>query len=229
MSIEDRINIIKEQIHSASQKRLNDTGEITLVAVTKTVGADAVKQALVSGIRDIAESRVQEAQIKFAELSDSTSSVKKHFIGHLQTNKVKKAVELFDLIQSVDSLRLADEINKQAEARGKIQDCLIEIKVSDEDKKFGILPENAAEFIKSLYALKNLRICGIMTMSPFFDNPDDARPYFGKAGTLFDGLKKTCGLPHFNILSMGMSNDFITAIEQGSNMVRIGSAIFGDR
>jgi pyridoxal phosphate enzyme (YggS family) len=149
-------------------------------------------------------------------------------VGHLQANKVKYAVKLFDLIQSVDSLRLAEEINKESAKINKIQDILLEVKTSPEATKFGLMSEGAVEVIKEISRLKNIRIQGLMTIAPIVDNPQLARPYFRMLRDLRD---KICQLPfanyHLPILSMGMTDDFEVAIEEGATMVRIGRAIFG--
>lgn len=224
--ISKNIEIVRTRIAEACKRAGRNPGEISLIAVTKTIPAVRINEAVSLGILHIAESKVQEAQVKFTELGGATTAVTKHFIGHLQTNKAKKAVELFDVIQSLDSLRLAGEINKQAKMRGKIQDCLIEIKVSGEDTKSGIRPEDASAFIEQLSTLESLRIKGLMAMAPYFDSPELARPYFKKAKDIFDSLG---ALSNLATLSMGMSGDFETAIEEGATMVRIGAAIFGER
>jgi pyridoxal phosphate enzyme (YggS family) len=195
--------------------------------VTKTFPAENISECLRAGIKDIGESRIQEAEGKFKQV-EGIGVVKKHLIGHLQTNKAKKAVELFDVIQSLDSERLAVEINKAALAAGKVQDCLLEIKVSEEESKFGIAPEGLRELAESAAALKNIRILGIMGMAPFFENPEQARPYFAKLRKIFDEARAELKLPGFETLSMGMSHDFEIAVEEGSTMVRIGTAIFKD-
>lgn len=221
LMIEDKIKSTRDKIVSACRRSGLDPAGIIVVGVTKTVSAEKVSAALKAGIRDIGESRIQEAAAKFPSLE--LTGVKKHLIGHLQTNKSKKAVELFDVIQSLDRLDLAKEIDRHAKAAGKVQECLLEIKVSDEATKFGIPCEEAEELVRQTASLGNIRITGLMTMAPFFDDPEKARPFFRKAKKLYDDLKAVYG---FSTLSMGMSGDFEIAVEEGANMVRIGTAIF---
>lgn len=216
-SIEKCINFIKTN------------GRITIVAVTKTFPAQDVLAALQCGIRHIGESKIQEALPKFNELNDSLVDIQKHFIGHLQTNKVKKAVENFDLIQSLDSLHLCESIDHYARIIGKIQDCFIEVKVSEENAKTGISAEEIISFYERCLAFKNIRIKGLMSIAPNCQNPQDSRPYFKRTRKLFESIQKTFNKNEFNCLSMGMSGDFEIAIEEGANFVRIGSAIFGER
>lgn len=191
---------------------------VKLVAVTKTRTVEEIKQAIISGITCIGENRVQEANEKFPLLPN----VEKHMIGSLQTNKVKLAVELFDMIQSVDSLKLAKEIDKRCKAINKVMPVLVEVNIGDEPNKHGIKLEDAKSFVKEISQLKNIDVQGLMCVAPLV-NPEEARPYFKKMKQAFDSIN---GLKW---LSMGMSNDYKIAIEEGSNMVRIGTAIFGER
>lgn len=224
MSTTENIQKVRERIAAACGRKGRSLDEVTVVAVTKTVPAPAAAECIQAGIRDIGENRVQEAEGKFPMI-EGLASVRKHLIGHLQTNKAKKAVELFDLIQSLDSGRLAAEINRQAEKLGKVQDCLLEIKVSEEESKFGVPPAETAALAEMLKQFGNIRLRGVMGMAPFFDRPEDARPYFAELKKLFDGLKQDAG-SSFDTLSMGMSNDYEVAVEEGATMVRIGTAIF---
>lgn len=219
--IEEKIKIVKEKVFAACRRSKIDPAGITVVGVTKTVSADNVALALKSGITDIGESRIQEAFAKFPLLD--LNGIKKHLIGHLQTNKAKRAVEIFDVIQSLDRIDLAREIDKHAKSFGKVQECLVEIKVSPEDTKFGLAPEEIEAFISSVELLKNIKVTGIMAMAPYFDDTELSRPYFKKAKQVFDSIKTRAGI---SVLSMGMSGDFEVAIEEGANMVRIGGAIF---
>ena len=192
--------------------------DVKLVAVTKTRTVEEIRHAIMSGVTCIGENRVQEAEKKFPFLP----KVEKHMIGHLQTNKVKLAVELFDMIQSVDSLKLAEEISKRCETIGKVMPVLVEVNIGNEPNKYGIKPEDAGSFVKEISKLKNIDVQGLMCVAPLLA-PEETRPYFKKMKQLFGSVG------NMKWLSMGMSNDYKTAIEEGSNMVRIGTAIFGYR
>lgn len=198
--------------------KLRIPSNVKLIAVTKTRAVEEIKEAIRAGITCIGENRVQEAEEKFPYLP----KVEKHMIGNLQTNKVKLAVEIFDVIQSVDSLKLAKEIDKRCEAIGKVMPVLIEVNIGEEANKHGIRLENVKSFVKEISQFENIIIQGLMCVAPLV-NPKEARPYFKKMKQLFDSIN---GLKW---LSMGMSNDYKIAIEEGSNMVRIGTAIFGER
>lgn len=219
------INLIRETLKSSG--RLSETVEI--IAVTKTFPAEDVSEALKCGIKDIGESKIQEALPKFLQLGEELKGIKKHFIGHLQSNKAKKAVENFDLIHSLDSINLAKDINRHAQNIQKIQHCLIEVKVSDESTKTGVDPEAVRDFYSQCKHLPNILIKGLMVITPLSDNPEDSRPHFRNVHKIFKELQKQNGTPEFDTLSMGMSDDFKIAAEEGSTMVRIGSAIFGER
>ncbi|MGA2090838.1 MAG: YggS family pyridoxal phosphate-dependent enzyme [Endomicrobiales bacterium] len=199
---------------------------VSLVAVTKKIDVDRIVVALETGITDIGESRIQEADVKFADLGTRLHGVHKHFIGHLQTNKIKKAVELFDLIQSVDRIEVAEVINTCATQLKKKQDCLLEVKISHEVTKYGIEPQSVEDVYRDTLRFSNIRICGLMVMAPFFENPEMTRPFFKKARELFDRMSHTFPSADFTILSMGMSNDYRIAVEEGATMVRVGTALF---
>jgi pyridoxal phosphate enzyme (YggS family) len=217
--IAENATTIKNHINSAN---------ITLVAVTKTQPVQRIREAVNAGLTVLGENRVQEAAEKIGPLSDL--SIEWHLIGHLQTNKVKQAVAIFSLIQSVDSLKLALEINRQAAALNKQQDVLLQINVAGEASKFGIAPSQASVVAAELFALPNIRLCGIMTIAPYYDQAEDTRPIFQQTREIFERLSKEIGRPeYFNRLSMGMTHDYLVALEEGSNMVRIGSGIFGER
>lgn len=225
-SIADNLKQINDRIERAAKRAGRDARDIILIAVTKTVPVDTIEEAVRSGIfKDIGENRIQEARPKIKALGDKA---RWHMIGHLQANKAKDAVAIFDLIHSVDSLELAEEINKRAKGVGKVQNILIEVKTSSEATKHGVPTNNALPLVKDIAKLSNVRIKGLMTMAPFVDNPEKARPYFVKCRLLSDKInkEKIRGV-EMRYLSMGMSNDFEVAIEEGSNMVRIGRAIFG--
>ena len=227
-SIIENILAINNRILELSKDKTN---KVTFVAVTKTFPAQYVKEAIDSGIIfDIAESKVQEALPKFEALSNNLNGINKHFIGHLQSNKAKKAVLNFDLIQSLDSIDLAKDINRHAKDIGKVQKCLIELKVSNEESKFGVSKETvSAIYDYCVLNCPNILICGIMTIAPYFDDKELVRPYFKIANNIFLDIKNKANDVNFKILSMGMSDDFEIAIQEGANMVRIGTAIFGER
>lgn len=221
--IKDNILKVRQRISLACFKINQDPRKITVIAVSKSRTPEQIKEAVAAGITDIGENKVQEAIIKYHELSGiglKTATIKWHMVGHLQSNKVKDAVKIFDLIQSVDSLRLTEEINKQAAKINKIQDIFLEVKTSCEESKFGLKPEEAFEFVRNIPAFKNINIKGLMTIAPAVDDPQRTRPYFRMLRELSIKINKPL------VLSMGMTDDFEAAIEEGSTMVRIGRAIF---
>jgi pyridoxal phosphate enzyme (YggS family) len=225
--IEQNIKDIWSRIRTAAEKSGRSAGEIKLAAVSKTVEPERINQAIRCGIDVIGENRVQEAEAKFKEI---TGKVEKHLVGHLQTNKAKKAVELFDFIQSVDSVRIAEEISKRALEQGKVMEVLVEVNTSCEETKFGTEPEDALPLIETISRLEGIKIKGLMTIGLFSDNPEDTRPCFKRLRALFEDVK-SAGIPNVEMryLSMGMTGDFEVAIEEGSNMVRVGTGIFGPR
>jgi pyridoxal phosphate enzyme (YggS family) len=210
--------------------RLNQRlDEITLVAVTKAANVEMIKLAIDCGINNIGENRAQEAVLKYNSICTTqyAQRLKWHMVGHLQTNKVKEAVRIFDLIHSVDSLKLAQAINKHSQDLNKIQNILIQVNTSGEVSKFGIKPEETIGLIKQLSNFKNLNMCGLMTIAPVVDNPQKTRPFFKKLRELRDEINVQRNAHNaIHILSMGMTDDFEIAIEEGSNMIRIGRAIF---
>jgi len=223
--IKENLEKIKEKIRVKSELVGRDPQEITLVAVTKTVEVDRIEDAIAFGANIIGESRVQEAKEKYGELGNKAIW---HLVGHLQRNKAKDAIRIFDLIHSVDSAELAREIDKQARKVGKIQKILVEMNVSDEQSKYGLSPEQLIPFLKDISGLPNIKVKGLMTMAPLYENPEDCRPWFRKLKDMMEEVKAE-NIENIEMvyLSMGMSNDFEVAIEEGSNMVRIGRAIFG--
>jgi pyridoxal phosphate enzyme (YggS family) len=225
--IEDNIKDIRSRIEKAAKKTDRGAEEIKLVAVSKTVEPEKINQAIRCGIDIIGENRIQEAEAKFKEI---TEKVEKHLVGHLQTNKAKKALELFDFIQSVDSERIAKEISKRASEMGKVMDVLIEVNTSAEETKFGIEPDQAQSFIETISRLEGIKIKGLMTIGLFTDNPEETKPCFKKLKELYERIK-SANVPNVDMryLSMGMTSDFEVAIEEGSNMVRVGTGIFGAR
>ena len=227
MDLKNRLENVNDRINKAALKCGRDPENIHLVAVSKTIPANRVKEAIELGVTILGENYVQEARDKFNVLG--TYPVSWHFIGHLQTNKAKFAVRLFDLIHSVDTLKLARELDKQAKKVNKFQDILIQINVSKEPSKSGSDIENAANLIKDIVHLENVSLKGFMAMPPFFNNPEKARPYFIALRNLRDQIQKTLPGVALNELSMGMTGDFEVAIEEGATFVRIGTAIFGER
>ena len=205
-----------------------DLTRVMLVAASKTQPPELIRQAASSGLVLFGENRVQEAAEKIGALCDLP--IQWHLIGHLQTNKVKQAVALFSMIQSVDSLKLAAEINRHAYDIGKIQDVLLQVNVSGEDSKFGIATQLVADIAKNINVFSNIRLCGLMTIAPFYDQPENARPVFRATKDLFNQLQiQFAHQVHFRWLSMGMTHDYQVAVQEGSNMVRIGTGIFGAR
>jgi pyridoxal phosphate enzyme (YggS family) len=220
--IKENVLKIKERISLICTKINRDPNTISVVAVSKGRTIDQIKEAIDVGITDIGENRVQEAVSKYKEIRNTEYArrIKWHMVGHLQTNKVKDAVKIFDLIHSVDSLHLAEEISKQASKINKVQDMLLEVKTSPEIAKFGLKPNEVIEVIKDIVKLKNINIKGLMTIAPVVDNPEKTRPYFRILRELKDTINN---MPY---LSMGMTDDYQVAIEEGSNMIRLGRAIF---
>ena len=198
--------------------------KIILVAVTKNHGVEQMREAIDAGATDIGENRVQEAAEKFQTLD---RKVTRHLIGHLQTNKVKAAVKLFDVIHSVDSVHLAQALDKAAKNFGKVQDVLIQVNIAREPQKSGVFEEDFDALINFVDEAKNLRLRGLMTIAPNFPDVEDCRPLFKKMRELFDALKSS--RKNFDMLSMGMTHDYKIAVEEGANVVRLGTAIFGER
>ncbi|MGC9046257.1 MAG: YggS family pyridoxal phosphate-dependent enzyme [Thermodesulfovibrio sp.] len=229
--LSERISSVFKKITYAALRAGRNPEEIKVVAVTKSQGIDKIKEAAQLGLRIFGENRVQEAKNKIEALKDFIAqwqiNIEWHMIGHLQSNKVKDALRLFEVIHSVDSEKLAVLINKEAEKIGKIQRVLIQVKLSEEESKFGIEPENTEKLVELCFRLPNIKVEGLMTIPPYFENPENARPYFRKLRQIKDSLfQKGYALTE---LSMGMSNDFEVAIDEGATMVRIGTALFGQR
>ncbi|WP_457568049.1 YggS family pyridoxal phosphate-dependent enzyme [Desulfurobacterium sp.] len=226
MTIKENVEKIKEEIASAARKAGRKPDEIILLAASKTRTPAEIREAFKAGIKVFGENRVQEARDKIPELSDLP--IEWHLIGHLQTNKAKYAVRMFDLIHSVDSQTLIDELEKRATKENKIQKVLIEVKLSPEDTKHGCSEKEVPFLTEKILAKQHLKLTGLMTVPPFFENPEKVRPYFSKLRTIKETIEKNfhINLPH---LSMGMSHDFRIAIEEGATIVRIGTAIFGPR
>jgi len=227
--IKENIRKIRERIALAASRINAKAQAITVVAISKGRSLGQIKEVIEAGITDIGENKVREALIKYNNLQPETYGLRPvtwHMVGHLQTNKVKDAVKIFDLIQSVDSLHLAEEIDKQAGKINKIQNILIEVNTSGERTKFGLKPTDTIEVIKEIARFKNINIKGLMTIAPVADSPQEARPYFRRLKELLNELNVNKELNGLSVLSMGMTDDFEVAIEEGANMVRIGRAIF---
>lgn len=222
------INIkeIREKIKGAADKAGRDPASVKLVAVTKTVSAQSINEAIDAGITVIGENRVQEWRDKMAEVKD----VSCHLIGHLQKNKVKYIFNLFDLVHSVDSLELAAEISRQALTRGRRMDILLQVNVSGEESKFGFDENNLIPLLPEIGSMEGISVKGLMTIPPYSDEPEDSRPFFKRLVSLRNKVENMCieGII-MEELSMGMSGDFEVAVEEGATMVRVGSAIFGRR
>lgn len=219
---------VMHRIEQAAVSSGRNIETVRLVSVTKTIPAETVKKAIDAGAAILGENYIQEARSKFNDLS--SYPVSWHFIGHLQTNKAKYAVRIFDLIHSVDSFKLALELDKQAGKTGKIQHILIQVNVAEESSKSGVLVQNTLNLVKEISVLENLAIKGLMTMPPFFNEPEKVRPFFKDLRNLRDSIRKE-GIQNVAMdeLSMGMTGDFEAAIEEGATLVRIGTAIFGER
>ncbi|MEK7774195.1 MAG: YggS family pyridoxal phosphate-dependent enzyme [Deltaproteobacteria bacterium] len=224
-TISENLMNVMDRINKAARKAGRDPGEVMLVTVTKSVDIKKVKEAVAGGARGFGENYVQEAEEKIPRIKDQT--VKWHFTGHLQKNKVKIAVELFDMIQTVDGIELATEINKRAK---EPIDILLEVNLAREKTKTGVDVSGAIKLARAISRLENLRLKGLMAIPPASENPEGSRPYFVALRRLAERINKE-GIPGVFLreLSMGMSGDFEVAVEEGATMVRIGTAIFGQR
>ena len=224
-TIKNNLEIINEKIKKAALKANRNPEEIKLVAVTKTATIEQIKEAISAGVKIIGENKVQEAKEKYQILS---ADIEWHLVGHLQTNKVKYAIEIFDLIHSVDSIKLAKEIDRRSLQFGMITNVLVEVNVSGEETKYGIKPEEVEPFLKEISEFSRIKVRGLMTITPIAEDKEEVRPYFRKLRELFEKIKiKNIKNIRMGYLSMGMTEDFEVAIEEGANMVRIGRGIFG--
>ncbi|MEN9469267.1 MAG: hypothetical protein RL630_1000 [Verrucomicrobiota bacterium] len=221
----ENLAAVQARIANAVEKSGRSAHEVRLVAVSKTYPAEAIRELFATGQGAFGESRVQEALPKVEALPPE---IEWHFIGHLQTNKIRKVVGRFALFHGVDNENLAVQINRIAGELGVTANVLLEVNVSGEESKFGFAPENLPAALENLAPLPFLRIRGLMTMAPYSDNPEEARPYFAKLREIRDRLAEDTGLP-LSELSMGMSGDFEQGIAEGATIVRVGSAIFGSR
>jgi pyridoxal phosphate enzyme (YggS family) len=231
MSVAENIARVRDRIASAARRAGRNPDEITLMAVSKTFHPPLIREAYNSGIRQFGESRVQEFAAKAEALGD-LSGVAWHLIGHLQTNKASTAVKLFNSVDSVDSRRLEEKLNSEAEKLGKKIPVLIEVNIGQDPAKQGLIPDSVEmeEVLRSAQSLEYLKFEGLMTVPPFSQDPEKARPYFRKLRELSERITaKNIPSLSMRVLSMGMSHDFELAIEEGSTCVRVGSAIFGVR
>jgi len=219
MSIDQNVREIQRRIAAACERVGRSMDDVELVAVTKTIDTPAIEEAFQAGVRHFGENRVQEAAPKIERLATIRPELTWHMVGHLQTNKAKTAADIFDIIQSVDSLRLAEALSGRSQRRLPV---LIEVNVGGEESKSGLPPSELDEAIGYIARLPNLRVDGLMTIAPWVEDAEEVRPVFRHLRQIRDAL----GLRH---LSMGMSGDFEVAIEEGATMVRIGRAIFGER
>ena len=223
--IKNNLEIINKKIKKAALRADRNPEEIKLVAVTKTATIEQIEEAIKAGVKIIGESKVQEAKEKYQII---TADIEWHLVGRLQTNKVKYAVEIFDCIHSIDSIKLAKEIDKRSLQFGKITNVLVEVTVSGEETKCGIKPEEVETFLKEISKFSRIRVRGLMTIAPIVEDKEEVRPYFRKLRELSKEIKsKNIKNVRMDYLSMGMSEDFEIAIEEGANMVRIGRGIFG--
>jgi len=223
----ENLDMIEKNILTACATSGRKRDEITLIAVSKTKPVSMLEEVYSTGIRDFGENKVQELSDKFEILP---KDIKWHMIGHLQTNKVKYLMDKAYLIHSVDSLKLAKEIEKQAEKANRIVDILIEVNIAEEESKFGLAKEEVLALIKEISLFPHIRIKGLMTIAPYVENPEDNRLYFRQIKQLsVDIDSQNIDNVSMNILSMGMSGDYMVAIEEGATMIRVGTSIFGER
>lgn len=227
--IRQNIQVVRDSIFGAAARSsyLKNADDVTLIAVTKNHGIDAMREAIDEGLVVVGENRVQEAESKYDALSREVSW---HLIGHLQSNKAKKAVKLFDLIHSVDSLSLAEAIDTAARKEGKVQDILLQVNVAKDENKFGLDTDDVMAVAQAVCKMDNLRLRGLMTIAPFTEDSEEVRPYFRRLRELYTMLQDA-QLPSSQIdcLSMGMTHDYVVAVEEGANMIRVGTGIFGAR
>jgi len=220
--IAENLKAVTQRMSRSCEKSGRPADAVKLVCVTKEASLSEIEEVLAVGVKDIGENRVQDALVKYKTIGGRAVW---HLIGHLQTNKVRDAVGIFSLIHSVDSLRLAEAIDKEAKRVGKVQDVLIQVNISDEESKFGMSQDKVKPFFEKAALYPNISISGLMTIAPEVDDPEKARPYFRKLRELRNELNTILNT-RYTILSIGMTNDFEVAIEEGSTMVRVGRAIF---
>jgi pyridoxal phosphate enzyme (YggS family) len=226
-SVSENIAFVREEIARAARKAGRSPADVLLLAVTKTVDDDRIREAIAAGVDLIGENYVQEARRKIELLG---RPLPWHFIGHLQTNKAKYAVRLFDLIHSVDRVELARELDRRAAAAGLTLKILVEVNVSGEASKSGVPAREALALVRTIAEFPRLSVRGLMTMPPWFDDPEEARPHFAALRNLADSIRRErIENVQMEELSMGMTNDYRIAVEEGATIVRVGRAIFGER
>ncbi|MDR2163768.1 MAG: YggS family pyridoxal phosphate-dependent enzyme [Clostridiales Family XIII bacterium] len=237
-SISENLDSVMQRIAAAAERSGRSASDVRLVAVSKTRTPDEIKSAIEAGALDLGENKVQEITSKydilrvFTENSTKNRNIKWHMIGHLQRNKVKYIADKVSLIHSVDSLRLADEISRRMDACGGTMDVLLQVNAAGEASKSGVAPGEVTRLVSDIIeSCANVRIRGLMTIVPFAEDPDDVRRYFSDVRSLYDavGREYRCERLDFRWLSMGMTHDFEVAIEEGANMVRVGTGVFGPR
>lgn len=222
--IRENVAIVKERIATAAKRSGRTASDVTLLAVTKRVSLEDIRSAAEAGVKVIGENKIQEAKTKFLHLGPSLSW---HMLGHLQTNKVRPAVAMFNMVESLDSVRLADSLDREAALFERTLDVLIEVNIGGEAQKFGVVPENALTFLRYVESKENLRLNGFMAMAPYVDDVELVRPLFRKLKQLFDEARQSVKNPeHWSVLSMGMTQDFEVAVEEGATLVRIGTGLF---
>ena len=225
--ISENIENIRKNIDAACKRSGRDPKDVLLLAVSKTVNVDRIKVAVDCGLNSLGENRVQEIMEKYEPMGEN---VKWHLIGHLQTNKVKYIIDKVELIHSVESIKLAEEINKQAKKHNLVMDVLVEVNMADEESKFGVKPEETESFIRELALMDNIRVRGLMTVAPNVENGEENRVYFRNMKQLLVDINaKNINNINMDILSMGMTGDYETAVEEGATIVRVGTGIFGKR
>lgn len=226
-NLKDNLLKVGENIEKTLEKTGRNKDDVTLVAVTKTVDIDTIEEALSLGVKNVGENRVQEMTEKYEKIGNEA---KWHMIGHLQSNKVKYIVDKVKLIHSLDRMSLAKEINKRAKKNNIVIDTLVQVNIAEEESKFGLKVEEVVPFIESIIPMQNIKIQGLMTIAPYAEDPEEIRYVFRELRKLKDNIeKRNYKNVNMNYLSMGMTNDYMVAIEEGANIVRIGSAIFGKR
>ncbi len=226
MGVRENLHRVRERVRLAAARAGRDPREIKIIAVTKQVPVPSIKEALKAGIADLGENRVQEMTAKMAELP---AGVRWHMIGHLQTNKVKHVVGRVELVHSLDSLHLAREIDRRSGRLGVVTRALVQVNVAGEESKFGVSPAELPDFLVALQELERVEVCGLMTIAPYVEDPEEVRPVFRELRRLARRLDGRVPRVRLNHLSMGMTNDFEVAVEEGSDMLRLGTAIFGAR